>query len=184
MNTGLFVTAQRSTVVEFSRPIWALSDGFIVRADTSKPPSSYASLAAEPAARLGVVQATVQRQTALQAGIPSERIVEYTTQDQAVAGLLAGQIDAYASTALGHRAFVRRAADTRLAVVDAVVAPHTGAPTMPPVGAFSFAKAQRDLRQAVDAFLKSYLGSEAHRRLMRAYGFTDADIDWVAAPHP
>jgi polar amino acid transport system substrate-binding protein len=92
MNTALFVTPERSRLVDFSRPIWALADGFIVKAGNPGGFDSYAALAADKTARLGIVQGTVQRQTALNAGIPADRIVELATQAEVIAAL-AGQVE-------------------------------------------------------------------------------------------
>jgi len=183
MTTALFVTVERSRWVDFSRPIWALSDGFIMRTGNPKVLINYEALAADDTARLGVVKDTVQRQTALNAGIPVDRIVELATQDEVVAALLAGQVDVYASTAMGHRAFVRRAGDARLAVVDLVPANTIGERTAPVFGAFAFAKSNGGLRQVFDLALKAYLGSAEHSTLMARYGFTNADIDRVVEQH-
>jgi polar amino acid transport system substrate-binding protein len=179
MNTAIFVTPERNRLVDFSRPVWALPDGFIVKIDNPKALISYEALAANPTAKLGVVKDTVQRQAALNAGVPIERIVELTTQTESIEALLTGEIDAFASTALGNRVFVQRANDDRLTVVELTSANGTGERTTPAFGAFSFAKSNRELLQVFDTALKSYLGSTEHRILMARYGFTDADIDLV-----
>jgi polar amino acid transport system substrate-binding protein len=172
MNTAMFVTPERSRLVDFSQPVWALADGFIVKAGNPKALINYEVVAANPTAKLGVVKATVQRQTALNAGIPPERIIELTTQSESIEALLTGEIDAFASTALGNRVFVREANNAGLVGVDL-------ATTTPALGAFSFAKSNGGLRQAFDTALRAYLGSSEHRTLMAHYGFTDTDIDLV-----
>lgn len=179
INTAMFVTPERSRLVDFSRPVWALADGFIVKTGNPKALISYTALAANPTAKLGVVKDTVQRQAALKAGVPRERIVELTTQNESLAALLTGEIDAFASTALGNRVFVRAANNASLAVVDLTAANQTEERITPAFGAFSFAKSNGGLRQAFDTALQAYLGSSQHRTLMAHYGFTDTDIDLV-----
>src|SRR4030095_4437669 len=41
MTTGLFVTHERRARVDFSRPIWALHDGLLVRADNPRGIAGY-----------------------------------------------------------------------------------------------------------------------------------------------
>jgi hypothetical protein len=45
-----------------------------------------------------------------------------------------------------------------------------------PLGAYSFAKSARDLVEAFDSSLRSYLGSEPHLESIRRYGFAQGDI--------
>jgi polar amino acid transport system substrate-binding protein len=179
VNTAMFITPERSRWVEFSHPVWALADGFIIKAGNPKGLTNYETLAVNHTAKLGVVKDTVQRQTALNAGIPVERIVELATQNESIEALLSGQIDAFASTAIGNRVFARRANEARVAAIDLVVANTTGEGTKPAFGAFSFAKSNGGLHQAFDTALKAYLGSDKHRLLMAGYGFTNTDIDLV-----
>jgi polar amino acid transport system substrate-binding protein len=179
MNTAMFVTPERSKLVDFSRPVWALADGFIVKVGNPKRLISYEAIAADATAKLGVVKDTVQRQTALNAGMSIERIVELRTQQESIEALLTGAIDAFASTAIGNRVFIRRTNNARLAVVDLASADLTKEGAKPAVGAYSFAKTNGGLRQAFDAALKVYLGRTEHRALMAQYGFTNVDIDLV-----
>jgi polar amino acid transport system substrate-binding protein len=182
MTTGLFVTAARRELVEFSRPIWALPDGLLVRAGNPKGLTSYASIAADPTATLGIVKDQVQRETALAAGVAAARIREYGSQDEAAKAVLVGDVDAYASVAMAHRGYLRREPQSRLAVID-VALPVGSADADPPCGAFAFAKANAGLAHAVDHALAYYLGSPAHRALMSSYGFGTAEIDRVAGRH-
>jgi polar amino acid transport system substrate-binding protein len=115
MNTAMFITSERSKWVEFSHPVWALADGFIIKVGNPKGLTKYETLAVNHTAKLGVVKDTVQRQTALNAGVPVERTVELATQNESIKALLSEQIDAFASTAIGNRVFARRANEARVA---------------------------------------------------------------------
>jgi polar amino acid transport system substrate-binding protein len=170
MNVPMFVSDARATLVDFSRPVWAAGDGFIVRAADAARWKGYEAIAADPAARLAVVVAQIQEQTALRAGVPPERIVRFPDQDAAAAAVKAGDADASASTALGSRAFLQRAGDP--ALVFSPDAPRDGLP----VGAFSFAKTSPDLTAAFDEALGRYLGTEHHLAMMCRYGFTRDDL--------
>jgi polar amino acid transport system substrate-binding protein len=174
MTTGLFATDERRVRVDFSRPIWALHDGLLVRATDPHGISGYGSLARDRSAVLGVIVEQVQHATALRLGVPADRIRLFRTQDEAASAVASGQVDAYASVAAAHRGYLVNRPDAPLAVVDVPVAEQPVA-----YGAFAFAKESRDLRDAIDGALASYLGSPEHRALMSRYGFTAAEVDRV-----
>jgi polar amino acid transport system substrate-binding protein len=176
INTPLFVTPQRGQTVAFSQPVWALHDGFIVRAGNPLGLDSYRAIA-EAGARLGVVTGQVQHDAARLAQIPTQCIQCFSTQAEAVQALRDDRIDAYASTAVGNRIFVAGLGDRSVEAVD-VRAP--AGP--PPVGAFSFAPGAVTLRQRFDAALSAYLGSAAHRARMAHYGLSASEIDPVLPP--
>ena len=60
INTGMFVTRARSEQVIFSRPIWALIDGFVVKAGNPLEINSYLVAAHNPGIVLGGVRGNVQ----------------------------------------------------------------------------------------------------------------------------
>jgi polar amino acid transport system substrate-binding protein len=174
MTTGLFVIDERRARVDFSRPIWALHDGLLVRADNPRGIAGYGSLAGDRSAVLGVIVEQVQHATALRLGVPADRIRLFRTQDEAASAVADGRVDAYASVAAAHRGYLVDRPDAALAVVDVPVAEQP-----PAYGAFAFAKESRSLRDAIDAALAAYLGSPEHRALMSRYGFTAAEVDRI-----
>ncbi len=175
MTTGLFATAERRETVDFSRPVWALGDGLLVQAGNPNGIQGYRSLGAGSALRLAVISDQVQHLTALAHGVPDARITRFDTYEDAARAVLSGAVDAYASVARAHRGYLERHPDLALAVADV---PSEEKP--PEYGAFAFAKSDNALKDAVDGVLETYLGSPAHRTLVKEFGFTDADIDLVA----
>jgi len=174
INTPLFITEERARLVDFSRPVWSLADGLMVQAGNPKRLASYGALAAHADARLVVVADQVQEQRALAAGLDGARVLRVATQPEAVAAVRDSRADAYASVAMAHRGFLRAAPDAQLDVVDFGAAGGAAAQ-----GAYSFAKANTDLRRAFDGALQRFLGSPEHRAIMQRYDFADADIDRV-----
>jgi len=142
MNVPIFITPERAQHVAFSLPVWALGDGLLVRPGNPKALHSYASLAARGDVRLGVIAGQVQIVSARAAGVAERQLVVFKDQPEAIAALAAGQIDAFAATALGSRV----AAEADPAVQ--AVAHEAGAPA--PVGGFSFAKGNASLWNAVN----------------------------------
>lgn len=176
MNTPLFISPERQGVVSFSRPVWALQDGFVVRAGNPAGITSYRAIA-QGQHVLALVSGQIQRQSAIAAGVGAGQIVEFDTQHEALQAVRDGRAHAYASTALGNRTVVQKAAGRGLASVDAV----DDRPRTPPVGAFSFCRENIDLRVAFDGFLARYLGTADHREGMARHGLTNAEIDPIAA---
>ncbi|WGY69637.1 transporter substrate-binding domain-containing protein [Burkholderia cepacia] len=175
MNVPIFVTAERAQHVTFSVPVWAIGDGFVLQAGNPKRLASYADVAARGDARLACVTDQVQIDSARAAGVSDGQIVIFKDQPDAVAALLAGQVDAFASTAIGSRALADT--DERLEAVSHA----RGAGAAVPVGGFSFSQTNVALVQAVNAQLRAYLGSADHRERMAKYGFARTEIDGVVA---
>lgn len=160
--------------MDFSRPVWSLADGLMVRAGNPMRLTSYRALAAHADARLVVVADQVQEQRALGAGLDPARVLRVATQPEAVAAVRDGRADAYASVAMAHRGFLRASPDSALVVVD--FGAEGGAVAE---GAYSFATSNGDLRRAFDSALRRFLGSPEHRAIIQRYGFTDADVERV-----
>ena len=175
MNVPIFVTAERAERVAFSVPVWAVGDGFLFRRGNPKALTSYEAVAALSDTRLGMVAGTIQAGSAKSAGVSDSQIMIFQDQPAAVAALLAGKIDAYASTGVGSRALAD--ANQELEAVALGKSQNGKAP----VGAFSFNKNNHRLAQAVNGQLRKYLGSADHRARMAKYGLTRTEIDGVIA---
>jgi polar amino acid transport system substrate-binding protein len=175
MNVPIFVTAERAARVAFSVPVWALGDGFLLHRGNPKALTGYGAVAARDDARLGIVAGTVQFDTARSAGVSDSQIVAFKDHADAIDALVAGRIDAYASTTIGNR--VVASANQELEVV----AHARSKEGKVPVGAFSFSKSNLGLLQAVNEQLRKYLGSADHRARMAKYGLTQTELDSVSA---
>jgi polar amino acid transport system substrate-binding protein len=176
MNVPLFVTPERASLVAFSLPVWAIGDGFLVRAGNPKALNSYASLAKRHDARLGIIAGQVQHDSARASGIREEQIAIFEHQADAIEAVRSGTIDAYASTALGNRILTDRIGGSVLEAVEHK-SRTSGRQQKLPLGAFSFNKKNNDLLNAVNVQLRLYLGSPDHRARMAKFGLTHNEID-------
>lgn len=174
MNVPLFVTPERAAKVAFSLPVWAIGDGFLVRMGNPKVLGSYASVARRSDARLGIIAGQVQHDAAKTASVPADQIVIFEQQADAIEAVRSGEIDAYASTALGNRILAGQIGSAVEAVDHASGSEGT---LRPPVGAFSFNKNNGELIHAVNEQLRLYLGSSEHRARMARFGLTAKEID-------
>lgn len=175
MNVPIFVTEERTQQVAFSRPVWALGDGFVVQQGNPKLLTSYEAVAARGDARLGLIPGQVQVDSAKAAGVEDGQIILFKDQSEVIAALQAGTIDAFAATALGNSAI----AGAHAGLESVAHAMDKNGKT--PVGAFSFSKTNQRLLQAVNKQLRVYLGSADHRARVAKYGITATEIDSVVA---
>jgi len=176
MNVPLFVTPERSQLVAFSMPVWAIGDGFLVRAGNPKALDSYSSLAERRDAHLGIIAGQVQHDAARASGVSDDRISIFEHQADAIEAVRSGAIDAYASTALGNRILADRIGGSVLEAVEHEPI-RNGRQQELPLGAFSFNRSNSDLLNAVNRQLRSYLGSPNHRARMATFGLTSNEID-------
>lgn len=174
MTTGLFRTEERQATAAFSRPIWALSDGLLVRRGNPHRLSGYTSIADARTCTLAVGRDQVQHRSAVELGVPVENILIFDTYDDAAQAVLVERAGAYASVARAHAGFIQQNG----AQLDIV--PVSADEKKPAFGCFAFSRSDDALRQAVDDVLATYLGSREHRILMARFGFTNSDVDLIA----
>ena len=163
LTTPLFITPERQAIVDFSRPVWSLADGLLVRSGDQGRLKSYRAVASANA-RLVVVGGQVQEQAGLRAAIAPEKILRVATQEEAVQAVSDGRADAYASVAMAHRGHLARRPDPSLAVV-------TASDGVPASGAFAFGRSSAALRRRFDDALARLLGSAWQRAMMARHGF-------------
>jgi len=174
MTTGLFATDERKQIASFSIPIWALPDGLLVTAGNSSNISGYQSIAEHKDRTLAVIRDQVQHRSAIEFGVPEKRLCIFETYTEAANAVLAGKIDAYASVERAHIGYIDLKNEQRLEVV---TVPATEKP--PAFGCFAFSKQDNTLREDVNCVLRSYYGSEPHRKMMHSFGFNNAEINLV-----
>ena len=175
MNVPIFVTPERSKLVAFSKPVWAIGDGFVISSGNPKALDGYKAVALRSGSRLGIIPGQIQHAAAKRAGVNENQIVLFQNQPEAVAALISGKIDAFAGTSVGSRAIADE--HNELAAIALTV----GTDSVTPVGAYSFSKKNEQLLSAVNGQLQKYLGSADHIQRMAKYGITRAEIDGAIA---
>ncbi len=174
MTTGLFITAERERAARFSRPVWALSDGLLVRRGNPLGLTGYASVAQHPSARIVAIRDQVQHGAAIAAGVPAERIAVFGTYAEAATAVAEGRADAYASVFRAHVGYLAGKPDLPL---EAVPVPADESP--PATGGFAF-PLKDDACAKINAALGRLLGRPEHRAILSRFGFASAEIDLIA----
>lgn len=172
MTTGLFSTQERRKTATFSRPIWALPDGLLVSRGNPRNLSGYRSMVQNSNCTLAVIRDQIQRSSAMELGIPSDRIAVFETYTEAATAVERGKVDAYASVERAHAGFVQRNAHLPLEVLTV-----PSSEKVPAFGSFAFNKSDNNLLSAVNDILDEYIGSTGHRNMMTKYGFSSEEVD-------
>ncbi|MEM7724498.1 MAG: transporter substrate-binding domain-containing protein [Pseudomonadota bacterium] len=103
MTTGLFASLERQRVALFSRPIWALPDGLLVRTEDAQRLAGYRSLAVAGGLKLAVIRDQIQHMTALELGVTPGQIRVFETYADAARAVQEGTVNAFASVARASR---------------------------------------------------------------------------------
>lgn len=176
MTTGLFGTDERRKSAQFSRPIWALPDGLLVREGNPLGLSGYKSVAENSSARMAVIRDQFQHRSAVEFGLSEDRIKVLETYIEAAKAVRDGKVDAYASVGRAHAGFIALNPDWS---VDVVFVPQEEKP--PAFGSLAFALSNKPLLNDVDAVLADFLGTKVHRDMVTSFGFSPTDVDLVVA---
>jgi polar amino acid transport system substrate-binding protein len=168
VTTGMFITPERASRAAFTRPIWALRDGLLVRNEHGARIAGYRSLASSNAT-LAVLEGQVQHQTALRLGVDPGNILVFKDYTDAVSAVRDGRATAYASVERAHMQHIATRPDESLACVAVPLTEKAAEPG-------AFACRDETLRGRFDAVLTRFLGTPAHATLLRSFGFSDDEI--------
>jgi len=169
---GMYITPARCREIDFSRPTYSVGGAFLVREGNPRDLHGYDDVVAGEDVRLGVIAGAVERGYALRTGVPRERLATFPDPPSAVAGLLAGRVDAFAATVLTARDLLEKSGDRPLELAEPFRDPVFDGVPARGYGAFGFHEDADALRRAFDAQLEGFLGTEEHLALVRPFGFT------------
>ncbi|WP_372575168.1 transporter substrate-binding domain-containing protein [Ruegeria jejuensis] len=174
MTTGLFASEDRKQHALFSRPIWALPDGLLVLTADASHIGGYRSLAQSCDLTVAVIRDQIQHQTLIEVGVAQNRIHVFETYTDAARAVQDQQVDAYASVARAHVGYVQQQDAQELTVVEV---PSCEKP--PEVGCFGISTSAIEFKKHIDQVLDQFMGSAAHLRLIRGFGFDEEDVSLV-----
>lgn len=183
---GQAILPKRCDKVLFSRPNTSYGEGLLVLAGNPLGLRSYANVAANSKAKLGVVAGASEAGFARDAGIAADQIVNLKSNQDAVAALLSHKIDAYAATQFTA---------ANLAANNAKVAAAKPYPKKPfalnpfkdPIarhkrrswGAFTFAKDSSKLRDSFNKQLAAFQKTSKWLTVLHHYGLDQRSIDAI-----
>lgn len=168
---GMYITPPRCKQVIFTDPHYQIPDTLLVQKGNPKGLHSYADVAKDPSIRLAVMAGTVELGYARQSGVKDEQIVQVPDTTAQLQAVRAGRADASVGTALTMKGLAAKGGEQVELVTDFKDDPaHTG------YGALAFRPEDKDLRDAVNQQLKSWLGSEEHLKTVQPFGFDRSNL--------
>ncbi|TDJ74233.1 ectoine/hydroxyectoine ABC transporter substrate-binding protein EhuB [Pseudomonas putida] len=168
---GMYITPARCKQVIFTDPQYALPDTLLVARGNPKNLHSYADIAKNSDAKLAIMAGTVNLAYARDSGVSDAQILQVPDTTAQLQAVRAGRADAAVGTQLTMKGLAKKGGDKVEAISDFSDDPaHTG------YGALAFRPEDKDLRDAVNAELKKWLGSEEHLKAVAPFGFDRSNV--------
>lgn len=175
---GMFRTPERMQQVGFTLPTYCADGALLVARHNPLGLHGLADLP-ERGAVLAVLYGSVEERAAQILDIPEDQLLAVPDSDTAFEAVLAGNADALALTAPTARYLAARAPD-RLELAR----PFEPSPEVEELlggcGSFAVRRNDRELRAALDGFLRSFVGSERHLQLVAPFGFAAREVTAAA----
>lgn len=167
---GMYITPERCKQVLFTDPHYQLPDTLLVKAGNPKNLHSYEDIA-KSGAKVAIMSGTVNLGYARNSGITDGQILQVPDTTAQLQAVRAGRADAAVGTQLTMKGLADKGGDSVEAIAEFKDDPaHTG------YGALAFRPEDKELRDAVNAELKKWLGSEEHLATVEPFGFDQSNI--------
>ncbi|MBV7563030.1 ectoine/hydroxyectoine ABC transporter substrate-binding protein EhuB [Pseudomonas sp. sia0905] len=167
---GMYITPERCKQVLFTDPHYQLPDTLLTKAGNPKNLHSYEDIA-KSGAKLAIMSGTVNLGYARNAGISDNQILQVPDTTAQLQAVRAGRADAAVGTQLTMKGLADKGGDSVEAIAEFKDDPaHTG------YGALAFRPEDKALRDAVNAQLKEWIGSEEHLVTVKPFGFDKSNI--------
>ncbi|KIY41927.1 MULTISPECIES: ectoine/hydroxyectoine ABC transporter substrate-binding protein EhuB [Pseudomonas] len=168
---GMYITPARCKQVIFTDPQYALPDTLLVAQGNPKNLHSYADIAKNPDVKLAIMAGTVNLAYARDSGVTDAQILQVPDTTAQLQAVRAGRADAAVGTQLTMKGLAKKGGDKVEAISDFSDDPaHTG------YGALAFRPEDKALRDAVNAEMKQWLGSEEHLKTVAPFGFDRSNV--------
>ncbi|MFQ6573124.1 ectoine/hydroxyectoine ABC transporter substrate-binding protein EhuB [Pseudomonas sp. UM16] len=168
---GMYITPARCKQVIFTDPQYQLPDTLLVAKGNPKNLHSYADVAKNPEARLAIMAGTVNLAYARDSGVKDSQILQVPDTTAQLQAVRAGRADAAVGTQLTMKGLAKKGGEKVEAISDFSDDPsHTG------YGALAFRPEDKALRDAVNAELQKWLGSEEHLNAVAPFGFDKSNV--------
>lgn len=168
---GMYITPERCKQVLFTDPHYRLLDTLLVAEGNPKNLRSYEDIANNPAVKIAIMSGTVNLGYAREAGIKDSQILQVPDTTSQLQAVRSGRADAAIGTQLTMKGLADKAGDDVEAIAD-----FKDDPSRAGYGALAFRPQDKALRDAVNAELKQWLGSEEHLKTIEPFGFDRSNV--------
>jgi len=170
---GMFITSERAKEIGFSNPTYAIGEAFLVARGNPRNLHSFEDVAADEAARIGVMGGSVEHKYCKLLGISPDQVVVFPDYAAAVEGLKTGRVDAVAATLLTANELLNKAGSDLIERAEPFADPVIDGQVVKSYGAFGFRKEDTALREAFNQQLAEFIGTSEHLDLVRPFGFDE-----------
>ncbi|MER5520365.1 ectoine/hydroxyectoine ABC transporter substrate-binding protein EhuB [Streptomyces sp. NPDC048254] len=174
---GMYVNPERCEQVIFADPDYQMLDSFVVRKGNPKGLHDYKDVVAKKA-KFATGTGYAEIQYAVEAGYKESDILIVPDQVAGLNAVEAGRVDVFAGTAVTVREVVKKSAKAEATKPFAPLVdgkPHVDG------GAFAFRSAETKLRDAFNVELRKLRKSGELLRILRPFGFTQAEMTDLTA---
>ncbi len=168
---GMYITPERCKQVLFTDPHYRLLDTLLVAQGNPKELRSYEDIAGNPEVKVAIMSGTVNLGYARKAGIKDSQILQVPDTTSQLQAVRSGRADAAIGTQLTMRGLAAKASNDVEAIAD-----FEDDPARAGYGALAFRPQDEALRDAVNAELKQWLGSEEHLKAVEPFGFDRSNL--------
>jgi len=155
ITAGMYITPQRCEQVLFADPEYRVSEAMIVEAGNPLNLHSYTDIAENPDATIGTGTGYLEYDYLLEVGVPEEQISTFPDDVAGVAGLQAGQIDAWTGTRPTLLKVLETSNDPNLELADPFEAPVIDGEPVISFGGAAFRYEDQEFRQAFNEELQA-----------------------------
>lgn len=148
VTAGMYITPKRCEQVLFADPEYKISGGLIVEAGNPHDLHSYEDIAANPDVKVGTGAGYLEHDYMIAVGVSEDQIVTYPDNPSGMAGLRAGQIDAYTATAPALQTVLETTGDPNFELADPFTDPVIDGQPVTNYGGAAFRFEDRDFREA------------------------------------
>ncbi len=170
---GMFITAERSRRVAFTRPTVAVRTGLLVAAGNPRKLSRLQDLAGQDRLRLAVIEGAVEARQAQASGVSSRQLLRVPDAQTGIAAVRTGRAAALALSSPSLRWVLGQGGGSGLEVLDLADDPAAAG-----IGYPAFAWRLDDhRREHFDRQLEAFVGSTEHLEIELRHGMSVADVE-------
>ncbi|MFQ5408109.1 MAG: ectoine/hydroxyectoine ABC transporter substrate-binding protein EhuB [Anaerolineales bacterium] len=155
ITAGMYIKPERCEQVVFADPEYTIGEGLIVTAGNPFDLHSYEDIAANPDVRVGTGQGYFEEQYMTSVGVSPDQITLFPDDPSGVAGIQAGQIDAWTGTAPTLTKLLETTGDSNLEFVTDFTQPIIDGASVAGFGGAAFRYEDVDLRNAFNTELQN-----------------------------
>jgi polar amino acid transport system substrate-binding protein len=167
------INPDRCTKVIFSEPNSSYGEGLLVAKGNPKNVNAYSDFA-KGDKKVAIMAGADQLDMMQKLGVPQSNIVTIASNADAISTVATGRAAAYAATGLTAAELAQKS--NKVQTVQDFKDPVIDGKTVRSWGGFVFAKDSKGLRDAVNKVLVKYKKTDAWKKDLKSYGFTDADL--------